>query len=368
MNMAFDDMVEMMLSQTTPLPKRKYANLVYKAEHHLLKFLDEPKNWGKIKDNTGKAHAAILKQIVMAMEEYLSQMPVPPSLRNDTYALFCDWIERIIEQYSLEAYADLKKQLPKPVEDDMGLALIRLFHEDEPKSKADLARDLNVSEKTIQTWLRRLSPGLSEGGKLESPYRIGNQAVYPGIREAKSQRSSSGERFYVRDSSMHPVVFQMNLMQIGTLLQSLQELYDKGDNPMCLGIALDLWCQLSDYAKYRIKNHYAVSNGALGVFINMLDDEAKRDDVETLFQSEKKLFLNGESSFHEKMMYLMKNGYICNIEVKTAQKNSILENVRIEMDYKDKEQIYVAVPVDPEKSKGRKTKLTIENVKGIIIV
>ena len=66
-------------------------------------------------------------------------------------------------------------------------------------------------------------------------------------------------------------------MQVGVMLDSLCRTYYENESEMCLQIAMDVWSQLSDYAKDKIEFVFANSNKDLQEFIAILSDECPGD-------------------------------------------------------------------------------------------
>ena len=338
------NLIEEMLKSTSTLSESEYEKMVHGNNLSLMQYLRAPVDWNVMQYDKHKNHEKAFQQLVEGMEDYLYAMPSPPVVKQKKYMLFYQWLERIIEKYGLDACREDLDYLTAPIKEETGIAIIKALHSSKAKRKKDIAEAVGVTPKSVQTWLRRLSPSLAEGGTAKDDYRIAGQKVYTQINEDRS--SKRGERHYKMASTMHPIVMQMNLMQVGTMLQALQVQYNTGNGIASLGLGMDIWAQLSDYGKERIRDHYASKNQDMIDFLDILDDELRRDDTERIFETEREMYMNGDVSIHEQLMYLMKNGTRCNIKLNEAQKNLILKNVIIEVGL---DGAFVAMPVTVEK-------------------
>ena len=132
--------------------------------------------------------------------------------------------------------------------------------------------------------------------------------------EEKEGSSSHDEKKYHTPDSMHPLILQLNVTQVGALLLALMPAYNDGPyGTSVLETAMDIWCQLSDYGKKRMREHFAVLYPELGSFIETIESELSADRYPS-FSTEEQMFQ--EASLEEQLGYAFKSGMPCNIRLK----------------------------------------------------
>ena len=186
----------------------------------------------------------------------------------------------------------------------MTIELIKDLHVREGVTKDTLAEKHGVSTKTIQTTLRKLS-----GENGQPALRIGGQEVHVLVSYHKETHRDEERRFYT-PNTMNPLVYQMNLMQVATLLQSFQCNYEKGNN-LSLDLAVDTWCQLSEYARERIREVFCVKDREFGDFLRMVEMESM--DISYRFMTESEMIKEGNASSKELLMLAYKGGIVCDL-------------------------------------------------------
>lgn len=164
-------------------------------------------------------------------------------------------------------------------EGDIAVRLIKLLHQRNGVSKEEIAKELGVSTRIVQKYLRKLDPDMYIDKNYPvpiepiEPFRIGGQQLSAKI----SVRREGRKEYYFTENSIHPIVLQENLTQIYCLINSLALYYE--DNNLYRGFefdtACDIWCQLSEYAKDKTKNYFKWIRRDEGVlkFITVLEEK-----------------------------------------------------------------------------------------------
>ncbi len=366
----FNDLALNMLCSTNVLLKDDYEVIVHgrsKDSYSLKKLITSGEQWRDMKSRSKEEqNNYCIKRIASAMEEYLHLYPAPPVSKQKLYNIFSAWLQRIADTYNIENIEEDLALLPKPIENDTPLALIKALHEEGEKTKEELAKELNVTEKTIQTTLRKLSPSLAEK-KTKSPgeIRLGEQKLYVDI-SCREDYKGKGKKYYRMDNTMHPLVLQMNVMQLGVLLESLQKSYSNEISLVTLGIALDIWGQLSDYGKKRLHKIFTPGNEELKDFFDALEDEIKGDRI-IMFKTERELLEEKDVYSWDQVMMVFKSGCTCDIHLIENGKSKVLYKKRIVQRVVDGEYIFYAIPTDEEDTSEQGIALCLDNLRDITI-
>lgn len=195
----------------------------------------------------------IYTTILEGMRSYLNGHTAPPSYRQKLWECCKNWAYRIAEEMDYNPDNHFEADITKPIEEDTGIRLIKELHEENGLTKETLSKILGVDERTIRNNLNSLSQEISQANnphKPHKPYRIAGQEVRVQIRAETDQ---DGRKIYSTPERLHPLILQLNTFQVCTLLRALQCLNETGNHDACLGIATDIWCQLSESGKSRIK-------------------------------------------------------------------------------------------------------------------
>lgn len=273
-------------------------------------------------------------QILMAaISKYLFRYPATTAAKQRLYQHIYAWCEDLGDRLRIPNYEMFLSDIPVPVDRDLTIPLIKELHARDGVSKAELANKYGVSEKTIQVSLRQLS-----GESHYQPLRIGGQAVSVPVFHKKEKHRDDKRRFYT-PNTMSPIVFQLNLMQVEALLKSLQLSYDC-DNNIPLDLAVDVWGQLSDYAKDRICEIFGQRDPELAEFLEIVDGEERSDEYRFMTETE----MMEDVRVSEQLNIAYKGGLICNLFLTTPQKNR--KNQRIGYDH-EAESYYAVSADDP---------------------
>ena len=297
------------------------------------------------------------RTIMEGMADYLREYPAPPSYKQGLWETCKDWVDRIANELKITGY-DFSEEAPEPVIRDTGIALIKALHLSKGKTKEELSRELGVSKKTIQTDLRALDPGLSEGGKSPAPLRIAGQEMH--VKISCETDEKTGTRWYHTANRLHPIALQLNTMQVGNLLRALQEIDaapdQTADNEVCRMLAVDIWSQLSPTARDRLKKVYRTRYPAFGSFMDELEDTADSSLLE--FRTEREM--EPELEIRQQLELSMKGKRVCSLTLKRDGRQIQLQNVII--DWTTGDESYLAVPADSYPGKENAVRFWLDEV------
>ncbi len=207
-----------------------------------------------------------------AMDDYLNDYPGTSVYKQKLWNVFFPWLRRLAHALSLPFSEEaLNRDLPRPLGHDFAIDLIKdLHYSRDGITKAELAAKYKVSERTVKNTIDRLNS--EKSGEL----RIAGQKVSFPIREIYDydRRDQVTRRKFSASATVNPVFLTFNIAQIHALLNSLKcSYYDEGRN-MSLGIAVEIWSQLSPYTQDRIRLVYFPKDPQFREFIEMADVEA----------------------------------------------------------------------------------------------
>ncbi len=238
--------------------------------------------------------ARMLRNIMEGMCDFVRALHAPPSLRQKYWDACDAWLARIARELGTSPAPDLSEIEARPMESDTMIALIKALHSEKPKTQQELGEDLGVTDRTIRTNLRMLCPALQRSDRPVKPLRICGQMVRVSVTEETVEREDQVNRRTYRCSAyrtpdrLHPLFLQQNTMQTAHLLKALQRRYDQDGDAVCYETALDIWCQLSDEGKNRIREVYCTRDSDFRGFIEMLDRECE-DPRPIVFHTEEEL-------------------------------------------------------------------------------
>ena len=312
--------------------------------------------------------AQMLRSIMDGMGDFIRALRAPPSLRQKHWDACDAWLGRIARELGAGPAPDLSENEARPLVSDTKIALIKALHSDEPKTKQELAAELGVTDKTIQTALRALCPALRRSGGSDGPLRICGQAVGVRITEETVERreteASPSYRYsaYRTPDRLHPLFLQQNTMQAAHLLRALQRGNALDKDAVCYETALDVWCQLSDEGKARIREVYCARDGALRSFIDDLDRECE-EPRPIFFHTEEEL-RPGMSRF-ELLESAYKSAAAVSLTVRKDGENVRLDNVRIRWGESGGDD-WLAIPKDEWPREDNAVRFTEDEIIGTV--
>ena len=282
---------------------------------------------------------AIIKIIAECMNYFIKDYPAPVPYKEGLRATFYNWFEIICDDSGVfeDDCHEMFNDIVDKYIDDTTIEVIKILHNQEGTTKEEISNILGVSEKTVQTILHKLED-------TKEPFKLGGIPINLQIDtfDAYSEKCvyKKGDKYqkrrhYLTKNTMHPITYQMNLMQVGTLLYSLSKAYYEDEMYEAFYIALNTWCQLSEYARYRITEILAPKYDELSDFIyelsGMLDSDVRK------FETEEFLLEEGDHSIDEKLNGMHKGSLVCGIDLTKPRRR--LRNQRIFFDF-DKHQYY----------------------------
>lgn len=271
--------------------------------------------------------AALDKQIAFqvlttALSKYLLKYPANASTKLRLYQHIFSWCEDLGDQFHIPNYEMCLSDIPNPIDRDLTIALIKELHSTDGVSKAELAEKYGVSEKTIQVCLHQLS-----GDSHYQPLRICGQTVVVPIDHKKKEHRKDTLKYYT-PNTLSPIVFQLNLMQVETLLKSFQ-LNFAADHNIPLDLAVETWGQLTDHVKERIREIFCRRDPELAEFLDYVEEETMSDEYR--FMTESQMLEWKDMRISEQLEIAYKGGMVCNVSLLSPHRT--LKNQRIDYDH-----------------------------------
>lgn len=263
----------------------------------------------------------LLEYILECMNEMLSSIPASrTSYKKNLYELFISWAEQIADNRNIEFTEDLRNILEDPFVPDFGVELLKMLHDRNGVTNEKIGEKLGVKEKSVRSYLQSLDPSIGENVTRDSLHshrqkyelRFGGQLLNVNIETKKSQ-SEKRKKHYYTPNTIHPIALQMNVTQIATLLHSLQKSYKCENSIVSKTLAVNIWSQLSDYGKGRMKDVFVKRKYLDDVFLQEL--EADTQYFETGFENEVNM-INSDMKIEDILDIYGKAERQCSIQLK----------------------------------------------------
>ena len=287
----------------------KYALLELVRSHPMIgsKRMSSDKRRG-VKINSAKCYQAIAE----AMVKYADSYPAPASFKKRMRENFVRWLEAIQSKYEFPEQLEIPWGLyPEDGEKDTVVGMLQSLQSRRGVTKEELQIRLGIGPRAILKDLCKLDPTLREEGTEEQenplPFYIGGQPVRARIRSEKY--AGDRKKYYRTENSVHPIILQENLFQAATLLQALQRNYVEYESTVSSYLAVDIWSQLSDYARQRIEYVFTAGDPDFAAFIEMLKDETPDGRIPA-YRTEREMFI-GDESIGERLLYYRKADRVC---------------------------------------------------------
>ena len=303
----------------------------------------------------------LLELICNGMENYLVAYKTRPIFKNHLKSKLESWVKMIESSYNLpeSAAVDL---WPDYVTKDVGIDLVKALHNQTGSTKEALREAVSAQhKKTIQNGLRKLDPKLNESnGSVDTvPFRIGGHEMHVDIKCVPIP-GTRGERSYYTPNTLHPLVMQLNVTQTAAMLMALQTAYDRCEyGTYCEDVALDIWCQLSEYCKERIRLVFTQNNADFGSFLDSLD-QMLDDGRYPIFKTER-MMAEG-APYDVQLDYASKTSRLCNLTLRIDDADISLQKKRIFKNHRDS--WYCNISGDETSDKSRII-FTVNDVKTI---
>ena len=244
--------------------------------------------------------------IFYSLEEYAEEYTytAPFAVREEFRKKFFRWLKKIKEKYQLPVEEAEFTFDSADAGRDTAVAMLKLLQEPGGLTKEELAAKLGISERAVLKNLSRIDHSLGDSRESEEYLRIGGQPVQAKIRVFHNGTGERSRR-YRTVNTVHPIILQENLMQAGTLIQALARNYTEHDNDTSYILGLDIWSQLTEYARAKIRDYFAYGDPVVRAYIRELDGSCP--DMETAaFQTERDMIENHVSQKREKLLACMK--------------------------------------------------------------
>lgn len=275
-------------------------NLLDLVETEIKKYNHRHK--GKSEENLKRVYDAISK----AMVKYVENYPVTFSFKQQTKRNFKGWLKKLGEACEIEDPPI--PEIFEVKEADTGIALLKLLHSRAGVSYEDIGNAMGFTQRAIQKDLIKLCPSMYSGPTTAAsyvPFKIGGQPIVADISLVDSNVERADEKRFFTRNTIHPLVLQENIVQLASLLKALCYQYFDCSDEVAVLIAIDIWSQMSEYARKKIKNHYAFDNPDLTDFVKMLEDECPDDHV-CKYRTERELSEEIEMPIDDALRYLAK--------------------------------------------------------------
>ena len=357
-----------MLHQTNVFPKviseLKYTSPLQEEDITLLGCVEaETKKHdhrfrGKSEQNLQTAYGCIASAMVVYLESY----PAVFSFKQQTKERFLLWLKRIRQAYAIADVTD-PAELTSTKERDTGIAMLKLLHARSGVTYEEIEHSFggNIGRRAIQKDFIKISPSLYTGeGEPDVPFRLGGQPLLAKIELVDPEETRAEHKRFRTLNSVHPLVLQENIMQLATLLTALShQYYDRADDASRI-IAVDIWSQMSEYARAKIIDYYAFDDVVLDDFIFEINNPCP-DDHACVYHTERELLQEIEMSVDQALPYLMKVSGRAGI-VKLISGGSIVAQQILSSTLNDGTRAYCVI--DKE---GNSTILTREQIEDVIV-
>ena len=289
----------------------------------------------KFTENVEISETQAYQILTEALYDYVFAYSTSHAIKRKLCSRIIDWCKHMGEQYNIENYNEYLEDLRALGSPNIAVEIVKDLHDQNGTSKLELSDKYSISEKKAQIYLSKI-----DNERCSNPIRIGGQAVYVPISRKKSNAKDGHWKYYTTNT-MSPLVFQMNIIQVETLMKSFQLNYCNEGNAIPLDLAIDTWSQLSEYARNRIREKFGKRDKLLNEFL----DEVERNmhSNEYRFMTESEIMKKDTLGYREKLQIAENGRMICNISLIESQ-HITRKNQRIFYDH-EKDNFY-AVPAD----------------------
>lgn len=271
--------------------------------------------------------------------EYYQSYPASPIYKEKVMRPFLlEWYENLVD--TLNIYDKSEEVLPHYQYNDKAKKILELLQNRDGVTKLELSEQLGESQRSVQTDLRSIDSSLyrnSDTGQ-NNTLTIGGNSIKTKIIETRDENRI---KRYKTQNSVHPIVLFSSVMEVGVLLKALAHLkYGNDQSEIAEYEGANIWLQLTDYCKDRIRLIFANQDSILLDFIGRIERNVKeRKLIE--FLTERDLEQSYGNVF-ERLTIAVKDRRRCDltleinneeieykdviIEFSPPQKNSILKN------------------------------------------
>lgn len=244
----------------------------------------------------------------IVFQKYMDSYPAASVFKQTLYENLMECLQFIVDTYALVSADKLSNALEVPVKEDSTAALLKALHCQAGLTANQLAEELRKSRPAVINDLNRL------GSPKKDPLRYAGQIV-----TAEVEKNTAGKPYrYWTPNTIHPVSMLLNVTQTGELLNSLYHSYVDRGVSICRGIALNVWLQLSEYGRERIRKVFGQRDEEFGDFLKELQEEAENGIRIAEYLSELEMIQSGDWDINckEQFEIAVKGGFHCRIKLK----------------------------------------------------
>ena len=277
-------------------------------EYSLTGLLKDNTNYGQraatgnrcsVEERKKRAYLAICE----SLEDYVEYYPATYSVKQRIRGKFIVWLKDIQKKYRINLEDQEFNEYFEGKSTDTVIAMLQILQNPEGVTKEDMAADLHISPRAVLKNLCRLDHSLGESEQTGESFYIGGQPVQAKIKAFR--RGKDRKRRYRIVNTIHPIVLQENVMQAGILIQALARNYETYGNDTSYCIGMDIWSQLSEYAKVKIRSYFAYGDQEVGDYVRMLDDDCP-DAKMAFFYTEREMVDEFSIRKDETLLFCMK--------------------------------------------------------------
>ena len=330
----FNDAAEM-LSSTNPYkkPLQEFHYYIGNAYHSLDQILRRNADAMRV-TGPGKPeqrYQLAFQLICGSLEEYADDFPARYAVKQRIREKFLLWLREIAKRYGIEDPLYPESFLRKG--SDTAVAMVRMLHSREGVTKEDMAQYLGITERAVLKNLAKLDHSLGDSRQSDEVLRIGGQPVQVKIA-ALRKRGEKKTRYYT-PNTMHPIILQENVLQAGTLIQSLARNYTEHINDISYIVGMEIWSQLSEYGRERVRAVFTPGDPAVARFVEILDDDCPDETTADHFCTEREMREETSLSMDEMLMYCFKAGRICRLTLSAHNGTMILDQAIIRISWNE---------------------------------
>jgi hypothetical protein len=317
-------MVERLLRGYTENDAKKNKEKNIKTKEYAFLAQESIKNIINKKIDDSDAQEAIGIAIKESVKSYTRD-------KSTAVNVYKDFVSFISETYQINISVEFPPVFSSAF--DRQMYIVKELHE-KSKSIADIEDKLWVSNRTIEEDL----------AKLRSD--VGVSILERKVRIRGVERLEGRIEF---ESTVHPIFLALNLTQVVVLLQGLKYMAgDRAYKEYPLKLSVNIWNELSDYARRRIKQ-----------VTNMLSMDLSWYEELDSMSSEELFYTEHECSYEERegnILDFLKNGKKCAIEyISNGGEIKILTNCFIKKIYDSTKEIDVI-------SNGEKYTISLDTI------
>jgi len=192
------------------------------------------------------------------------------------------------------------------------------------------------------------------------PFRLGGQPLLAEIELVDKTETRAKHKRFRTLNSVHPLVLQENIMQLATLLKALShQYYDQADDVSRI-IAVDIWSQMSEYARKKIIDYYTFDDVVLEDFIFEINNPCP-DNHACVYHTEKELLQEIEMPIDQALPHLMKVSGRTGIIKLTSGDRIVVQQI-IPTTLRDGTKAYQVID-----NEGNSTLLTKDQIEDVIV-